>query len=57
MDVLVLSDQQELFYIRSMRTQDVVWKTYQDDRERLRESQRNPCGQRDLMMMMMMMMI
>ena len=30
MDVPVLADQQELIYISSVRTQDVVWKTCQE---------------------------
>ena len=30
MDMSVLADQQELIYISSMQTQDVVWKTCQE---------------------------
>ena len=30
MDVPVLADQQELIYVSSVQTQDVIWKTYQE---------------------------
>ena len=46
MDVPVLVDQQELIYISSVRTQDVIWKTYRErwiigiEREREREKER-----------------
>ena len=31
MGELVLADEQELIYINSVRTQDVIWKTCQED--------------------------
>ena len=45
MDAPVLADQQELIYIRSVRTQDVVWRTCREwwmigERERERERER-----------------
>ena len=63
MDVPVLADQQEVIYISSVQTQDLIWKTYWErwmivteeerERERERESQDNSRCQFDLMMMMM----
>ena len=47
MDVPVLADQQQLIYISSIRTQNVIWKTFLDrwmigtDRKREKESLEN----------------
>ena len=54
-NVPVLVDQQELIYIRSVQTQNVVWKTCQEqwkietDGERERERERDPWCLRNLM--------
>ena len=58
-DMPELADQQELIYISSVQTQDIVWKTCQEqwmigmdeERERERESQGDPCCPHMMMMM------
>ena len=57
MDVPALANQQELIYISSVQTQDIIWKTCRErwmrgtDWERERESQGNACCQRELIIM------
>ena len=54
MDMLLLTDQQELVYINCVRTQDVVWKIFQEQwmigMDKERESLKNLCCQYDSMM-------
>ena len=58
MDVPMLADRQELIYISSVRTQDVVWNTcrvrWTTGTDEERASYGNPCCLHDWMMMMMM---
>ena len=44
MDVPVLAEQEELIYISSVQTQDVIWKTCHGERERERERVRKTCA-------------